>query len=126
MNIPLFGFLNRKRPVEDDDDLFEELVAEQISLSTEENMESEEEELESKEEEDEEKEETENSEETEGAEEVNAANDDLLRVFVATEEEFTDMSSLVTEVEDISVPELLADLRQIAAAFNIGPHVAED
>jgi hypothetical protein len=117
--VPLFGFFSRRRAVEDDEDLLEDLVAEQIQLLTEDNMESEEEESESQEEDEEE--DKEEMEENEGAENMNAATDDMLKVFVATEQEFTDMSSLVTEVEDVSVVEILADLRQIAAAFNIPP-----
>jgi hypothetical protein len=111
--VPLFGFLSRKRVVEDDEDMLEELIAEQLKPPTEEIVESEEEEPESEEEEEEEE-----KEETEGAE-MSASTDDMLKVFVATEEEFTDMSSLVTEVEDVPAAELLVDLRQIAAAFNI-------
>lgn len=114
--MPLFGFLSRRQVVEDDEDMLEDLIAEQINLPTEEIVESEEEETESEEEETGEEEE---KEETEGAKNVSASTDDMLKVFVATEEEFTDMSSLVTEVEDIPAAELLVDLRQVAAAFNI-------
>lgn len=115
--VPLFGFLSRKRVVEDDEDVLEELIAEQIKLPTEEIVESEEDEAEN--------EEVEELAESEDMGNMSPSTDEMLKVFVATEEEFMDTSSLVTEVEDIPVAELLIDLRQIAAAFNIRPQIVD-
>jgi hypothetical protein len=74
--------------------------------------------------EDEEKPEEETKEE---AEERSMGDDDeMLKVFMTVDEEFTDNSGLVAQVEDVPATELLQELRVLASAFGIRVEARED
>ena len=66
-------------------------------------------------------------EETEEGEERSSANDDeMLKMFMAVDEEIVDNSGLSSQLEDVPADELLQELRVIASAFGIRVAVSED
>jgi hypothetical protein len=76
---------------------------------------------ETEEDEEEQEEEMEKEEDKKDGPEGAPMNDDseMLKVFMTVEEEFVDNSGLVSQIEDVSVDELLQELHLLASAFGI-------
>ena len=119
--VPLLRFWEKRRKPEEEDDLLEQLTDDALQFLKEQESEGlVEEDADQKSEGDaEEEEETEETDEGAGADDPGTAKDDLLNVFLAAEEEYADNSALVSEVEEISASELLAELRGVAGALNL-------
>lgn len=115
--VPTLHFWGAKKK-DQEDDILDELAQQQIELPPEEEQPPESDRVEEKEE----KEEKENTKD-EGEEKMDESQDDMLKVFLAAEEEFVDNSALVNEIDDVPAGELLEDLRAVAAAFHIRPPV---
>lgn len=116
--VPLLRFWERRQ--REEDDFLDELPEQALQFPTEEEAESPAEE----DAEDEREEEGEMKEEEETVDEGESAGgpggqDDLLKVFLAAEEEYADTQALATEVEDVPAAELLAELREVADTLNL-------
>ena len=82
---------------------------------------------EEKTEEEEKPEEEEQEKPEDDSEEKRSANDDeMLKVFMAVEEEFVDNSGLASQIEDVPADELLQELRALAPAFGIRVAASEE
>jgi len=68
----------------------------------------------------------EEKEEGEDKEQGENKEDDLLELFGTASHERSDLGTLVSEIEDVPVQELVAELRDIAAALTGGPLPAEE
>ena len=116
--VPLLRFWEKRQKPEEEDDLLDELTEDALQfLKEQESEEIVEEDAEEESEKDEEEEkETDESADTDDSPPVR---DDLLNVFLAAEEEYADTSALVSEVDEVSAAELLAELRGVASALNL-------
>jgi len=111
--IPFLRFGNG-RGEEEQDEEFDSPPDELVELPTDEEQEEEEEE----------KPEEETKEEPD--DQPMGGDDDMLKAFIAVDEEFVDNSGLVAQVEDVSASELLQELRVLASAFGIRVETAQD
>jgi hypothetical protein len=106
--IPFLGF--GKKPGDQDENEEPDLPSELVELPTDEEPEDEEEEEKP-------------NEETRGGEEDDdrpiSNDDEMLRVFIAVDEEFVDNSGLAGRIEDVQATELVEELRVLASAFGI-------
>lgn len=68
----------------------------------------------------------EEKEEGEDKEQGENKEDELLELFGTTGHERSDLGTLVSEIEDVSVQELVAELRSVAAALTGGPLPVEE
>jgi hypothetical protein len=85
------------------------------------------EQMEDEETKEEETEEEKDKEETQEDDKGPPGNDEeMLKMFMAVEEEMVDNSSLAAQIDDVPADELLQELRTIASAFGIRVAVPED
>ena len=84
--------------------------------------EEEEEKTEDEEHPEDEEEKTEDSAEEKGS----ASDDEMLKVFIAAEEEFVDNSGLASQLEDVPAEQLVQELRALAPAFGIRLAASEE
>ncbi|MDI6857666.1 MAG: hypothetical protein QME71_05055 [Dehalococcoidia bacterium] len=117
--VPLLKFWEKRRKPEEEEDLLDELTEDALQFMKEQESEGLVEEDAEKESEKDEEEETETTDESTDSEGSPPARDDLLSVFLAAEEEYADTSALVSEVDEVSAAELLAELRGVARALNL-------
>jgi hypothetical protein len=107
--IPFLGF--GRKPGDQDENEELDLPSELVELPADEEPEDEEEEEKP-------------NEETRGEEEEDddrpiSNDDEMLRVFIAVDEEFVDNSGLAGRIEDVQAAELVEELRVLASAFGI-------
>jgi hypothetical protein len=118
--VPLLRFLGRRQK-EEEEDFMDELPEQLLQFPTEEEAESSAEEGDEEEAENEAEvtDEEEAAAESESAGGPGSGQDDLLKVFLAAEEEYADTLALASEVDEVSAAELLVELREVAVTLNL-------